>query len=116
MLYSSGPSGIDPSESIHRLTKYGKNTLTRTKKRSVYIRFLANFTHLMAILLWFGGFVAFIANMPSLGVAVWMVNIINGVFSFWQEFRAEKAADALMQLLPSKVRVIRGGRDHGDRC
>lgn len=109
LLYSSGPSGIDPSESIHRLTKYGKNTLTRTKKRSVYIRFLANFTHLMAILLWFGGFVAFIANMPSLGVAVWMVNIINGVFSFWQEFRAEKAADALMQLLPSKVRVIRGG-------
>jgi Cation transport ATPase len=63
----------------------------------------------MAILLWIGGIVALIAHMPQLAAAVWMVNIINGLFSFWQEFRAEKAADALMQLLPVKVRVIRSG-------
>jgi hypothetical protein len=42
----------------------------------------------MAILLWVGGIVAFIAHMPELAVAVWLVNIINGAFSFWQEFRA----------------------------
>ncbi|HOL40757.1 MAG TPA: HAD-IC family P-type ATPase, partial [Methanospirillum sp.] len=107
--YSSGPTGLDPTECIQRLTRYGKNTLVRSKKKSVYVRFFANFTHLMAILLWTGGIVAFIAHMPQLAVAVWMVNIINGLFSFWQEFRAEKAADALMQLLPSKVRVIRSG-------
>ena len=107
--YSSGPAGLDPAESLHRLTQYGKNTLIRTKKKSVYIRFLANFMHLMAILLWIGGIAALIAQMPQLAVAVWMVNIINGLFSFWQEFRAEKAADALMQLLPIKVRVIRSG-------
>lgn len=63
----------------------------------------------MAILLWVGGIVAFIAHMPQLGIAVWMVNLINGLFSFWQEFRAEKAADALVQLLPLHVRVIRDG-------
>jgi magnesium-transporting ATPase (P-type) len=107
--YSSGPSGLDPTECLHRLTIYGKNTLIRSKKKSVYIRFFANFTHLMAILLWIGGIVALIAHMPQLAAAVWMVNIINGLFSFWQEFRAEKAADALMQLLPVKVRVIRNG-------
>ncbi|MCA1917729.1 cation-transporting P-type ATPase, partial [Methanospirillum hungatei] len=107
--YSSGPSGLDPAECRNRLTIYGKNTLIRSKKKSVYIRFLANFTHLMAILLWTGGIVALIAQMPQLAAAVWMVNIINGLFSFWQEFRAEKAADALMQLLPVRVRVIRSG-------
>jgi len=107
--YSSGPSGLDPTECLHRLTIYGKNTLIQSKKKSVYIRFFANFTHLMAILLWIGGIVALIAHMPQLAAAVWMVNIINGLFSFWQEFRAEKAADALMQLLPVKVRVIRNG-------
>jgi len=107
--YSSGPSGLNSDECTKRLAGYGKNNLIKTKKKSVYLRFLANFTHLMAILLWTGGIVAFIAHMPQLAVAVWMVNIINGLFSFWQEFRAEKAADALMQLLPAKVRVIRSG-------
>jgi P-type Ca2+ transporter type 2C len=47
--------------------------------------------------------------MLQLGIAIWMVNLINGLSSFWQEFRAEKAAEALMQLLPRQVRVIREG-------
>ena len=108
-LFNTTPSGLLRSEAEHRLIEYGKNTLVKTRKKSIYIRFLANFTHLMAILLWIGGIAAFVAKMPQLGVAVWMVNLINGVFSFWQEFRAEKAADALMQMLPRKVRVIREG-------
>lgn len=45
----------------------------------------------MAILLWIGGTVAFFAGMPQLGFAVWLVNIINGVFSFWQENRASQS-------------------------
>ncbi|NLV28004.1 MAG: cation-transporting P-type ATPase [Methanomicrobiales archaeon] len=109
LKYHTGPSGLSSDEAEIRISKYGKNTLQKTRKKSVYVRFIANFTHLMAILLWIGGFVAFFANMPQLGVAVWMVNLINGAFSFWQEFRAEKAADALMQLLPPKVRIIREG-------
>ena len=38
-----------------------------------------------------------------------MVNIINGAFSFWQEFKAEKATEALRKLLPSYARVLRDG-------
>ena len=106
---NTNPSGLSRSEAEHRLTEYGKNTLVKTRKKSIYIKFLANFTHMMAILLWIGGIAAFIAMMPQLGIAVWMVNLINGLFSFWQEFRAEKAADALMQLLPLKVRTKREG-------
>lgn len=108
--YQTNSHGLSFSEAETRVKKYGKNTLERTRKKSIYIRFLKNFSHLMAILLWIGGIVAFIAGMPQLGVAVWMVNLINGLFSFWQEFRAEKAADALMKLLPVKVRVIREGQ------
>jgi P-type Ca2+ transporter type 2C len=65
----------------------------------------------MAILLWVGGAVGFIAQMPQLGIAIWMVNVINGVFSFWQEYRAEKATEALKKLLPSYARVLRDGED-----
>ena len=53
----------------------------------------------------------FLAQMPQLGIAIWMVNVINGVFSFWQEFRAEKATEALRQLLPSYARVLRDGEE-----
>lgn len=37
------------------------------------------------------------------------MRIINGIFSFWQEHRASKATEALNNMLPSYVRVIRDG-------
>ena len=94
-----------------RLQQVGRNALREIKGRPLYLKFLANFTHLMAILLWIGGLVAFFARMPQLGVAVWLVNIINGGFSFWQEYRAEKATEALKRLLPTYARVLRDGEE-----
>ncbi|PKL59806.1 MAG: ATPase, partial [Methanomicrobiales archaeon HGW-Methanomicrobiales-4] len=108
-LFGTQSSGLSEEKARENLIRFGKNTLVKTRKKSVIIKFLANFTHLMAILLWVGGCVAFIAQMVQLGIAIWMVNLINGLFAFWQEFRAEKAAEALMQLLPRQVRVIREG-------
>lgn len=103
----SSISGLTQKEAEDRINRYGKNVLTKIRKKSIFLRFISNFTHLMAILLWISGIIAFLAGMPQLGIAVWMVNVINGIFSFWQEFRAEKAAEALLELLPMRVRVIR---------
>lgn len=50
---------------------------------------------------------SFIAGMPELGIAVMLVNLINGLFSFMQEFRASKATEALKKMLPSKAKVRR---------
>ena len=36
--------------------------------------------------------------------------VVNALFSFWQEFKAERALEALKKLLPQKARVVRGGR------
>ncbi len=47
--------------------------------------------------------------MPELGYAIILVIIINAVFSFMQEFKAEKALEALKKMLPSYSRVIRDG-------
>jgi magnesium-transporting ATPase (P-type) len=65
----------------------------------------------MAILLWVGGGLAFVGGMPQLGWAIWTVVIINAVFSFWQEFRAERAMEALRKLLPVQARVLRDGEE-----
>ena len=42
----------------------------RIKGKPLILKFLANFTHLMAILLWVGGIVGFIAQMPEEGIAI----------------------------------------------
>ena len=103
--------GVSREEALARLQKYGRNTIDEKKGKPLIVRFLSNFTHLMAILLWAGAIVGFVAQMPQLGVAIILVNIINGSFSFFQEFRAEKATEALKKLLPAYARVIRGGEE-----
>jgi magnesium-transporting ATPase (P-type) len=107
--YTTGPEGLTQAGAEERLQRYGKNVIREVKGKPLIFKFFANFTHLMAIMLWIGGAVGFIAKLPQLGIAIWMVNIINGLFSFWQEYRAEKATEALKKLLPSYARVLRDG-------
>ena len=110
-LLRTREDGLTADEANSRLKEYGPNKLAEAKKKSPLIKLLKNFTHLMAILLWVGGIVGIIAKMPQLTIAIWMVNVINGLFSFWQEFRAEKATDALKKLLPTYTRVLRDGNE-----
>lgn len=107
----TSPQGLTQAQADANQEKYGKNLIDEKKKKSPVIIFLLNFTHLMAILLWVAGAVAFFAGMPQLAIAIWAVNLINGVFSFWQEHRAEKATEALKNMLPSYARVIREGEE-----
>lgn len=107
----TGKGGLRAGDAQDRVRQSGKNVLPSQKGRPMIWNFLSNFTHLMAILLWVAGAIAMIAQMPELAIAVWLVNIINGLFSFWQEFRAGKAIEALKKLLPAYVRVLRDGRE-----
>jgi magnesium-transporting ATPase (P-type) len=110
-VLATRPDGLTAFEADENLKRFGQNTIQKIKGKPLYIRFLGNFTHLMAIMLWIGGAVGFIAQMPQLGIAIWMVNVINGLFSFWQEYRAEKATEALKKLLPTYTRVLRDGEE-----
>lgn len=103
--------GLSTATVQERLAKDGKNKIDEAKGTPLILVFLKNFISLMAILLWFGGFIAIIAGMVELGVAIWLVNVINGLFSFKQEFQASKATEALKKMLPSYARVIREGKD-----
>jgi len=107
----TSPEGLATAEAQARLAQHGPNAIQTIKGKPMWRKFLANFTHLMALLLWVGGVMAFIGKMPQLGWAIWAVIVINAIFSFWQEFRAEKAADALKKLLPQFARVMRNGTE-----
>ncbi|MGE5708438.1 MAG: cation-transporting P-type ATPase [Bacteroidota bacterium] len=108
---ASGPRGLSPEEARARSETYGKNRLREAAERSLLPRFLSNFTHLMAWLLWAGGGIALIAGMPVLAIAIWLVNLVNGIFSFVQEYRAERAIEALRRILPTYARVLREGEE-----
>jgi calcium-translocating P-type ATPase len=110
-ILESGPEGLSNEQAEKRLAHYGRNTISRINENRLAV-FAANFTHLMALLLWAGGLIAFIAGMPQLGVAIWLVNLINGLFSYWQERKAEKATLALSMMLPASSRVMRDGQLH----
>ena len=107
---ASSASGLSSAEAENRLAEYGANAVTPVAPPRLLRRFASNFVHIMAILLWVGGGVAFLAGLPELGVAIWVVNVINGLFSFWQEHKAEKATEALLRLLPTTATVLRDSR------
>lgn len=106
----SSPDGLTESDASLRLEKFGPNEIAEIAKEPVYLKFLKQFTHFFAILLWIAALLSFVAGMPELGVAVVAVIVINGIFSFWQEYKAEKAAEELKKLLPYTVQVLRDGK------
>jgi magnesium-transporting ATPase (P-type) len=103
--------GLSQEEAKRRLEKYGTNVLEKVRGKPLVLRFTTNLTNLFAILLWIAGILAFIAHIPQLGWAILAVIFINALFSFWQEYKAEKAVEALRELIPSYSRVLRDGKE-----
>lgn len=101
--------GLADREAIERLAKFGANELPTPAHRPLWLRFTDQLTHFMALLLWVAGILAFISRTPALGWAIWAVILINAIFSFWQEFQAERALAALKKVLPIQVKVYRDG-------
>jgi calcium-translocating P-type ATPase len=104
------PAGLTTAaaEAIER--DIGPNVLPAGRRTPTYRRLLAQFIQFFALMLWAAGALAFLGGLPQLGVAIFIVIIVNGLFAFAQEYRAERAADRLRDLLPRDVTVIRDGR------
>ncbi len=101
--------GLSPEEAAARLKEIGPNRIARVRRRPLILRFGANLVNLFALLLWAASGFAYLAGMPELAYAIPLVILINAVFSFFQEYRAEKAVEALERLIPAMTRVVRDG-------
>lgn len=106
----SSADGLSTDRTKSAFEEYGPNEIQEAKKTPLFLKFLANFYHLMALLLWAAAALSFIGNQSQLGWAIIGVIIINALFSFFQEFKAEKATEALKQLVPLQAKVIREGQ------
>jgi sodium/potassium-transporting ATPase subunit alpha len=114
---ASGPEGLSRDEARRRLGEFGPNRIEEVRREPVLLRLLREFVHFFAVILWVAAGLAFFAEwsapgqgMAKLGVAIVVVIVVSGVFSFWQEYRAERILALLRQLLPQQVAVLRGGK------
>jgi sodium/potassium-transporting ATPase subunit alpha len=113
----STAQGLSQAEAVRRRARYGANQIEKIAGQSILGKLLKEFTHFFALILWLAVALAFVAEwkdpgqgMALLGYAVLGVILINGAFSFWQEYRAEKALVALRNLLPHHTTALRDGR------
>lgn len=111
-------NGLSEEEAKRRLSEFGFNEIKEARKKPLYVRFFKQFTHFLAILLWIAAFMSFLSEylhpgegMLTLGFAIIAVIFINAVFTFIQEYRAEKALEELKKLLPFYVKVLRDGKE-----
>ena len=107
-------AGLTPAEAARRLLEFGPNHVEELGREPLALRFAREFIHFFALILWLAAALAFAAEhynpgegMARLGIAIIGVILVNGIFSFWQEYKAERAVAALRQLLPQKVKVLR---------
>ena len=114
----STPKGITTEEATRRRGEYGLNEIHEVQARSLLSRLAAQFTHFLALLLWFAAALCFLSEylhpgegLLRLGIAILAVIFINAIFTFIQEYRTEKAIEELRKMLPFRVAVLRDGAE-----
>ncbi|GAA3720412.1 cation-transporting P-type ATPase [Oceanisphaera sediminis] len=106
---NSSTSGLDSSEAAARLAQYGANRLPEAARRNVLIRFVLHFHNILIyVLLGSALITAALGHWIDTGVILAVV-VANGIIGFIQEGKAEKAMDAIRQMLAPRAHVIRGG-------
>ncbi|KPK53688.1 MAG: carbonate dehydratase, partial [Thiotrichales bacterium SG8_50] len=103
-------AGLSSDEARRRLQRYGINRITPPKPRGALRRLLAQFHNVLIYVLLAAGLVtALLGHLVDSGVILGVV-IINAIIGFVQEGKAERALEAVRNLLSPQAVVIREGR------
>ena len=107
--YSDLDKGLSEQEAAARLRDQGKNELLKKKKETVFQMFLEQFQDPMVIILIIGAIVSIFLKEYIDASIILTVIILNAIIGVVQEFKAEKAIDALEKLSTPKAFVVREG-------
>jgi len=115
-VLNSREQGLSSAEVEERLLHVGPNAFEVTDPWKLVRSFSRQFTNFFTILLMVSAAICFAAHrlnpgesMNVLGWALAVVALLNAFFSFIQEYRAERAMEALKEFLPRQVEVMRDG-------
>jgi Ca2+-transporting ATPase len=101
--------GLSTDEAGRRLDEYGENEVVQAAQRTPLSIFLGQFTSvLIYVLLAAAGLSAWAGHTVD-AVLIVIIVVLNGVFGFVQDYRAERSLDALRELTAPTATVRRDG-------
>jgi Ca2+-transporting ATPase len=106
---NSSEQGLTTEEARERLISYGPNTIKQVKKRTILQMLFDQFKDFMILVLIAAAVVSGIIGEPKDTIAILVIVILNAVIGFVQEYRAEKAIEALKKIAAQVATVIRNG-------
>ncbi len=106
----SSERGLSEEEAKKRLEKYGFNELKEAKKKSRLKIFLRQFRSFLIWILIAAVVISAVIGDYVESIVVLVILFVNAVIGFLQEYRAEKAMEALKRLASLKASVLRGTR------
>ncbi|WP_372598111.1 cation-transporting P-type ATPase [Amphritea sp.] len=108
-ILETSPQGLTSEQVSERQQKYGANRLPAPPRRSRLMRLLAQFNNVLIYVLIIAALVtAALGHQVDSGVIVAVV-LINALVGFFQEGKAEKAIDAVRNMLSQQAVVTRNG-------
>lgn len=108
-LLNTNPSGIDAVTASQRLSEHGKNQIEDKKKKTIFQMLLRQLSDFMILILISAAVISGIIGDVTDTVIILAIIIINAVVGFIQEYRAEKAMEALKKMAASHTRILREG-------
>ena len=104
---SSSLQGLTSDEAQVRLQSHGPNELVEKKKKTPVMMFLDQFKDFMILVLIAAAVISGVIGEPADTAAIVVIVLLNAVLGFTQEYRAEKAMEALKKMAASLAVVLR---------
>ena len=109
-LLNTTPSGIDDITASERLCEHGKNQIEDKKKKTIVQMVLSQLSDFMILILIAAAIISGIIGDLTDTIIILAIIIINAVVGFIQEYRAEKAMEALKNMAANHARILREGK------
>lgn len=106
----SSELGISAEEASRRLSHFGPNELEEKKKDSAFILFLRQFKEVMIIILMAAAVLSGIMGDITDAAVILVIVLLNALVGFIQEYRAEKALEALQKMAVMQANVMRNNQ------
>jgi len=103
--------GLTTLEVQEKAKIFGKNEITKKEKVTLLSLFISQLPTLTNAVLACAGLLSFIIKNFIDGIFIFSVLILNAIFGFAQEYKAEKSLQKLKDYIKQTVRVIRNGHD-----
>ncbi len=106
----TSPAGLSPETVQQRLAEFGSNQIQDTKTKTVWQMLLHQVTDVMILILVAAAIISAVVGELKSAYVIGAIIILNAIIGFVQEYRAEKAMEALKKMAANRARVLRNGQ------